>query len=307
MTEEGANPPRRWTANIEGALWVLLAVFILSIMSALVKLLGQRLDSFQIAFFRSLFGLVVIVPFLLRYGPAGFATRRPGMHILRSVLGVSAMMCGFYAITHLSLADATAITFTKPLFLVLLATPFLGETVGWRRWTATMVGFAGALIMIRPGGAGVEVAALVALVGALLVAIVTVAVKKLSMTEKPITILFYFGVTSTAVSALPAALVWQTPSWIELGLLFVVGALGATAQTCTIRAYHIAEASAITPFDYSRLLFAGVIGSIFFSEIPDQWTVLGAAIIVISSLYIAHRERRRNLARNDRPAVPDLV
>lgn len=303
------RPADRLAPNLRGALWVLLAVALLSVMSALVKTVGQRLDTFQIAFFRALFGLAVILPFMLRVGRAGFATRRPLAHVSRGILGVSAMMCGFYAVTHLPLADATAITFTKPLFLVLLATPFLGETVGPRRWAAVAVGFVGALIMVRPGGAGFDGAALVALGGAFLVAVVTVVVKKLSETERPVTILFYFGITSTTVAAIPAAAVWQAPTLAELALLLTIGALGATAQTCTIRAYRVGEASAITPFDYARLVFAGLLGVVFFAEIPDAWTLLGAGIIIASSFYIARREgrRRANGAAPGRKAEADLL
>lgn len=299
----------RLAPNLRGALWVLLAMALLSVMSALVKTVGQRLDVFQIAFFRALFGLAVILPFMLRVGRAGFATRRPLTHVARGILGVSAMMCGFYAVTRLPLADATAITFTKPLFLVLLAAPFLGETVGPRRWAAVAIGFAGAVIMVRPGGAGIDGAALVALGGALLVAIVTVVIKKLSETERPVTILFYFGITSTAVAAIPAAAVWRAPTLAELALLLTIGALGATAQTCTIRAYRVGEASAITPFDYARLLFAGLLGMVFFAEFPDAWTLLGAGIIVASSFYIARREARRRAggAAPARKAKADLL
>ncbi|MHA1569414.1 MAG: DMT family transporter, partial [Alphaproteobacteria bacterium] len=128
--------------------------------------------------------------------------------------------------------------------------------------------------------------------------VVTVIIKKLSETERPVTIMFYFGITSTTVAAIPAAAVWRTPTLSEIALLMLIGALGATAQVCTIRAYRVGEASAITPFDYSRLLFAGLLGVIFFAEIPDLWTLAGAGIIVASTLYIARREA---LARVERP------
>jgi drug/metabolite transporter (DMT)-like permease len=285
----------RWLAlpaNVRGALWILAASVLFSCMAAVVKTLGARLDSFQIAFFRCAFGLLVILPFMLRAGPQVFKTRRPVLHIVRALTGVTAMFCGFYSITHLPLADATAISFAKPLFMIILAVLFLGETVRWRRWSATAVGFAGVVIMVNPGAHGLDPAMMAALFGTLCVAVVVVLVKRLATTEAPLTILFTFGVVSTIVSALPAALVWQAPSGAELVLLVLVGALGAAGQSCAIRGFRTGEATAVVPFDYSRLLFAGALGYVLFGDIPTVETLAGAALIVGSTLYIALREAR---------------
>lgn len=279
-------------ANVRGALWILAASILFSCMAATVKTVGARLDSFQIAFFRCAFGLIAILPFMLRAGPQVFRTRRPVLHIVRALTGLTAMFCGFYSITHLPLADATAISFAKPLFMILLAVLFLGETVRWRRWTATAVGFAGVLVMINPGENGLNPAMAAALVGTLCVAVVVVLVKRLSATEAPLTILFTFGLVSTAVSALPAAYVWQTPTWLELTLLILIGCLGAAGQSCAIRGFRVGEATAVVPFDYSRLLFAGALGYALFGDVPTANTLAGAALIVASTLYIALREAR---------------
>lgn len=282
-----------WTAlpgNVRGALWILVASVLFSAMSAMVKTVGARLDSFEIAFFRCAFGLAVILPFMLRAGPEVFRTRRPILHLVRALLGVTAMFCGFYAVTHLPLADATAISFAKPLFMIVLAVLFLGEAVRWRRWTATAVGFVGVLIMIRPGEHGLDLAMLAALFGTLCVAVVVVMIKKLSETEAPLTILFSFGVISTVIAAIPAALVWQTPTLDELVLLVLIGALGAAGQSCGIRGFRSGEATAVVPFDYSRLLFAGLFGYLLFGDVPTPHTLVGAGLIVASTLYIARRE-----------------
>ncbi len=294
---------RRLPANIRGALWVVAAGALFSVMAAVVKILGNRLDSFQIAFFRALFGLAAVLPFVWQEGLPRLRTRRPGMHLLRGVMGVSAMLCGFYAITHLPLADAVSLSFTRPLFLVPLAVLFLGERVRARRWAATAVGFLGVVVMLRPTGA-IEPAAFVALAGALLVAGVSVLLKKLAATETPATILFYFGVISSTVALGPALYVWIAPTLGELLLLMLVGALAAAAQSFMIRAFAVAEATAVAPFDYVRILYAGLIGYALFAEVPDRWTVLGATIVAASTLYIARREawlaRRRREPRTRR-------
>lgn len=277
--------------NLRGALWIVGATAVYSVQGLLVKLLGQRLSPFEVAFFRCLFGLLVLVPFL-----AGTRSYRisgaPGMHLLRALVGVSGMLCGFYAITYLPLATATAITFTKPLFLIVLAVLFLGEVVRWRRWTATAVGFLGVLIVARPGSEVFSPTMLIALLGSFLIADVAVLVKKLSATDRNVTIMFYFAVITTVIAAVPAYFVWQMPLGIEWPLLIFVGVAASLGQYCTLRALRIAEATAVMPFDYTRLLFAGAFGYFFFGEVPDGWTLLGIAVLVGSTLYIAQREMR---------------
>ncbi|UUX48228.1 DMT family transporter [Nisaea acidiphila] len=283
----------RWAAlspNTQGALWIAVSCVIFSIMQANVKLLGARLDTFQIAFFRCAFGLAVILPFMFRAGPQVFKTRRPFAHLLRGCLGAGAMACGFYSVTHMPLADATAISFAKPLFMIVLAVLFLNEKVRWRRWSATAVGFLGVLIMVRPGSSEIGFASGIALLGTMFVALVVVVVKKLSETESPLTILFSFGIISTSIMTIPALLVWQQPTWTELGLLLSVGALGSAGQACAVRGFKVGEATAVVPFDYSRLIFAGFIGYWLFADIPGPHTMAGAALIVASTLYIARRE-----------------
>lgn len=276
---------------LRGAAWMLAATVVYAVQGLLVKLLGQRLSPFEVAFFRCFFGLLVLLPFLAQtrsYRISG----SPWMHLLRALVGVSGMFCGFYALTHLPLATATAITFTKPLFLIVLAVLFLGEQVRWRRWTATAVGFLGVLIVARPGTDVFSFAMVVALVGSFLIADVAVLVKKLSATDRNVTILFYFAVITTFVAAIPAWFVWQTPYGLEWPLLVFVGVSASLGQYCTLRALRVAEATAVMPFDYTRLLFAGIFGYVFFGEIPDGWTLVGIAVLIGSTLYIAQREVR---------------
>ncbi|MDP6872152.1 MAG: DMT family transporter [Alphaproteobacteria bacterium] len=289
--------------NARGALWIVLGCIMFSSMTTVVKLLGGTFDSFQLAFFRALFGLIAVAPFFFRFGLGVVRTRRLGLQLMRAVCGSCAMLCGFYAITHLPLADAVSISYARALFLIPLAVLFLGEVVRMRRWSATAIGFVGVIIMLRPGGE-IEPATLVAVLGAFLVAVVTVMIKKLSTTESPESMLFYFGAVSSLVALGPALMVWRAPTFAELSFLMAIGALGAAGQYCMIRAYRIGEATALLPFDYTRLLFAGAIGFLLFAEIPDNWTVTGALIVVAATLYIGIREAR--LGRKPEPTQPAI-
>lgn len=278
--------------NLEGALWMIASGVVFSAQGAIVKQLGLRLDSFEIAFFRCVFGLLVVLPFVLRGGTALFMTGRPGLHVVRALVGVSGMFCGMYALTRLPLADATAISFAKPLFAVVLAATFLGELVGWRRWSATAAGFVGVVVIVRPGSQTFELAHVAALLGAFLIADVIVLVKKLQGSERNATILAYFGIVTSIASLGPALLVWQTPTWPELALLACIGASASTGQWMALKAFRAAEASAVVPYDYLRLVFAILYGWLFFAEVPDGWTLAGSAILIGATLYIAYREIR---------------
>ncbi|MBL8806337.1 MAG: DMT family transporter [Rhodospirillales bacterium] len=292
--------------NLEGALWMVASGVVFTAQNAVVKELGTRLDSFEIAFFRCLFGFLAVLPFLARGGTSMFMTGRPALHVARALVGVSTMFCGMYAYTHLPLADATAIGFARPLFTVLLAAALLGEIVGWRRLSATAVGFAGVLIIVRPGSEIFDFAHVAALAGAFLGADVVVLVKKLQGSERNATIMAYFGIVTTIASAVPAALVWQTPTAGEFALLVTIGCTASTAQWMTLKAYRAADASTVVPFDYSRLIFAIFYGWLFFAEIPDRWTLLGSAILVAATLYIAYREIALGRSGADGPGTgPD--
>ncbi|MEM7653571.1 MAG: DMT family transporter, partial [Pseudomonadota bacterium] len=252
---------------------------------------GPALDSFQIAFFRCLFGLLALMPWIIQGGGfAVFKTDRLGLQLIRAIVGVGAMTSFFYALARAPLADVTAISFAKPLFVVLLAVFFLSEKVRWRRWTATAVGFLGVVIMLRPGQDGFDPVLLVALMGSFLVACAVIFVKKMTKTETTLTMLAYFGIISSLVTLIPALLVWRDPTLTQWGMLLVIGSLGVLSQSFIIRAFRCGEASAVAPFDYTRLIFAAVFGFFLFAEIPDIWTLGGASIIVAATFYIARRE-----------------
>ncbi|MBL4741012.1 MAG: DMT family transporter [Sneathiella sp.] len=290
--------------NGKGILWTLLGGFLFSCMGLGIKYLGQELDSFQIGFLRAFFGLIVILPFALRKGFGPLKTSVLKLHIVRACVGITGMLSIFYAITNMPLADAVALTFTRPLFLIVLAVLFLGEVVRWRRWAATLVGFCGVLVMMQ-SSAEIGFASLVALFGAFMVALVSVFLKKLSRTEAPTTMMFYFGIIGSLISFVPASQVWITPSWEQLGILAVAASVGSGANYCMIKAFSVGEATVVSPFDYVRLIFSGILGFIIFGEVPGVWIIVGAVIIVCSSIYILRREA--GLKKTTTPSVTPPV
>lgn len=279
--------------NLRGAAWVTLSATSFTMMAGVIKHLGSNLDSFEISFFRCVFALIVTLPFALREGPAALRTKRPLVHIGRAAVGMLAMFSGYYGITKLPLADATTIGFTRALFMIPLAVVFLGERVQAARWIATILGFVGVIVMMRPGGEGPLWASFVALAGALFTAAGIVFVKKLAATEHPATILVFYNFATTLMSFPTILPHWVTPDLRQLMLLAIVAGLAGVGQFCTIRGYAIAEASAVVPFGYARLVFAGLIGFLFWGEVPDAWSLAGATIVLGSTLFIALREARR--------------
>jgi len=283
----------------------LASCVLFSSMGASIKLLGTSLPSHEAAFFRSLFGMLVILPFVLRLGAAGFATNRLPLHASRGVTGGIAMLCGFYSVTHLPLATSAALSFTKPLFLIPLAALFLAEPVRLRRTLATAAGFLGVLVILRPGQVPFDPTLLVALAGAMTLAVVNVQVKMLAATENPATLILYANLFATLTTCVPAMLVWRAPTLDELGLLVAIGALAAGGQSLWIRAMALVDATAITPYDYGRMVLSTGFGYWLFGELPDGWTMIGAAIIIGSTLYIAHREAQLGKKPVSGPTPPE--
>ncbi len=283
----------RQTHVVRGYLWAFGATLSFTAVEVFVKIASRAgIDILQIAFFRCAIGTLVVVPFLVTAGRAALRVNWILGHVGRTVAGYGSMVCGFYAIAHLELAEAVALSYTRPLFLVVLAVIFLGETVRWRRWTAIAIGFAGVIVTARPGMGAASFATYVAIFGAICVAVVGVFIKKLSDTERPEAVIFYFGIFTTLVSLPPAIAAWQPMEPLVFVLLLLVGAIGSVGQYCLIRAYRLVEATSIEPIDYVKLVFATAIGFALFGEWPDIWVFAGAAIIIASTLYITRREAR---------------
>ncbi|MEZ5825750.1 MAG: DMT family transporter [Geminicoccaceae bacterium] len=281
------------SGNVRGAIFIVLASIGFPAMGAISKILGERLHSFEVSFARALFGLLILLPLFWREGAALLSTRIPGKHVFRSCLGTVGMLCGFYAFNNLPLAQAIAIGFTKPLFMVILAALVLHETVHGRRWAATAVGFAGVFIILRPQDGVVEPAALAALLGALAAATVAILIKQLVATERKATILAYLGIVSTILTAIPTWFVWITPTPGEIALMALMAGIGSLSQVALMHGFKLGEASALAPFDYARLPVAVLYGAVLFSEWPHVHTYLGAAVIVVATFYLARLEQKR--------------
>ncbi len=277
-------------ATIRGAVLMTGSGISFALMMVLVRHVSQVVHPFEAAFFRNLFGLALMMPWLLRSGLAALATRRLGMHMVRAGFGLSAMMCLFMAVSLLPLAEVTALTFAAPLFATAGAALVLKEGVRLRRWTATLAGFVGVLIILRPGAGIITAAALIAIGAAVFMAGAMLSIKSLSRTEHPAAIVIYFGLLVTPMSLIPALFVWTTPTPQLLVWFLLIGVAATAGQILMTEAFAAAEASAVMPFDFSRLVFVSIFGMIFFGEQPDAWTYLGAAIILAAAVYITRRE-----------------
>ncbi|MBV9833268.1 MAG: DMT family transporter [Alphaproteobacteria bacterium] len=279
--------------NLRGALWLVLSTTVFTLIGVFIRKATQGLDSIEVSFFRSCIGLVFVAPALLRARINPLRTTRLGWHVVRAVFGTSAMTLGFYAAARLPLADSTSISFSQPLFIIVLAALVMRETVGWRRWAATVVGFIGVLVMMRPGADTIHVATFVALAGSLCGACSVMVVKKLTADEKPMAVVGSIAILSTVFLLGPAIMVWRWPTPIEWVYVTAIGFCATIGQYCWVRAYAVAEASALAPFDYVRLPLAVLLGVWVFGEHPSIWTAVGALLIASSTLYSARREARR--------------
>ena len=263
-------------------------------LSAQVKFLTTDLHGFVITFWRNFWGLFFMLPWLLRQGLGELSWPRIRMFTLRSALSLISMLFGFTSLSYLTLANATALSFTAPLFATILAALVLGETVRRRRWTATAVGFIGVLILLRPGIMGLGIGEILALAGAFLTALVIIVVKQMSRTEPSNAIVAYMVLLLTPMSLVTALPFWSWPTGGDWVFVVGMGLAGTIGHVCWTRAISMADASVVVPFDYLRLIFTIIIGILAFAEQPDRYTLIGSAIIVMAGIYIARREAMLN-------------
>jgi drug/metabolite transporter (DMT)-like permease len=269
---------------------MLLGTQMFAAMHAAIRYTTQHLPAVEAAFFRNVFGLVVIAPLLVRYGPGLFHTRRLGLHVLRATINVCSMLTFFLGLSLTPIARATALSFTAPLFAALLSALLLGEAFRWRRWTAIVSGFAGALVILRPGLQAIDAGAWLILASSLLWSLAMVDIKVLGRTESSLTITAYVTVLLIPMTLLPALLVWTTPSAAIWGWLLFIGVVGTLGQMAVTEALKHADITVLMPFDFLKLVWATLIGIAVFAEVPDLLTWVGAALVFGSSFYIAWRE-----------------
>lgn len=290
MTAPAARLWPSLSANGRAAVWMLLAVLAFSVNNVALKSLTRELDPLQIMFVRGVLMTLFMLPVALR--TRALATRRIGAHLARALLGTSGAYLFILALSLAPVADVVALSFSRALFIVVLAVLMLGEVVGWRRWSACAVGFAGVLVMVRPGFGALNLGLVAAAGDAVLSAAVALTLKSLGRTERPQTVVFYFGLFSALLSAVPAILVWRAPSAEAWTLLLLTGVLATCGQIAITRAWTEGEASVVAPLAYVQLVLSGGLAYLVFREAPDALAFVGAAIIVASTLYIALREAR---------------
>ena len=284
----------RLAPNVRGSLWMLAAALSFTGMTILIKMLGDEYPAPLQAFYRQTAGLLVLAPWIMRDWRGAFRTTRPGILLFRSAAGTLAMILGFYAYQKMPLADANALSFTRALWLVPLAFFVLHEKLGPRRIGAAVVGFAGVLIMLRPGvgGEALGLPAAAALASSFLFALTITGMKVMTRDHSPFVLLVYAVVLGFVFTLPGAVFQWRWPEPGDLVLLGLMGVMGTITQGCYMKGIHIGDAAAMAPIDYTRLVFAAAAGFLLFGDVPGVWTLVGAGIVVVSTLYITWREQR---------------
>lgn len=290
MTDIGAAYGKL-SANVQGALWMLASAVTFTLMTSLIKLLGDDYSPALQTFYRQAAGLIVLLPVILRDPVGAFRTSRPGILLFRSFAGTLGLILAFWAYQEMPLAEANALSFTRTLWIVPLAIFVLREKIGPWRMGATIVGFGGVLLMLQPSIANaVGLPAGAALASAALFAM-TVTGMKVMTRDHSVTVLMVWSATLGFVLAIPfAALEWRWPSLVDLALLAAMGVLGLLNQVFYIKGMSLGDAAAMAPIDYTRLVFAIIVGLAFFHEAPNWVTMLGALIVIASTLVITLRE-----------------
>jgi drug/metabolite transporter (DMT)-like permease len=276
-----------------GILSMLTAASLFSVNNILIKYLSAGFPTTEVMFFRSLFALPVGLVIIWRAGGVALIrTRDPMGHLTRALLGLAAMGFLFYAFKVLPATDTVAIFFGTPLVVTLLSIPMLGERVGWRRWLAVIVGFAGVMVIVRPGAGAVDLGAAAGLAACVFFGLVSILLRRLSRTESSATIAFYYALYCTVLVGWVQPFLWTEPDLAALWLFLLLGTTGGIAQFFLTQAYRFAPASLVAPFDYSQLLWTAGLGFLVFGETPSLSTWIGAALIVASGFYIFQREAR---------------
>lgn len=285
----------------QGVFWIICVSLISNGNDILMRLLGSNLPSMEIAFFRFFFAALLLLPIMLYKGLDSFKTSRPVWHISRGILGFGAVASWCYGVGKAPLALVATIALTVPLFVLPMAALLLKERVGWQRLIATLLGFIGILIIVYPDfqASGFDtddvfnIGVVYLLMAALLFAVSDIVNKFMVSKESQLTLLFYFAVVTSIAGAYPAYKVWVDPSLSEIGLLLLLGAGGNLILYCLLKAFSAVDVSALAPYRYVELIFASGFGFLIFGEIPEIYTLLGAAIIVPSTFAIAYYETHK--------------
>ena len=283
--------------NIQGILWALLATGLFATVAAMAKVAVTEFHVLQILFFRQIVVFLSSLPSIAKTFPQSLKTKHPMMHAVRLTGAFVALSTSIWAVAVLPLTTAITLAFAQVFFVALLAMRFLNEPVGIHRIGAVVFGFIGVVVVMRPGAEGLfNLYALIPLAGAVGAAFAVISVRRLSQTESTATLLVYQAVFVGALAGIPLFWLWVTPDLAGLVFLLAMGVLATIGQWVGVKALRLGEASVIGNIQYTQLIYAAIFGYVLFGEVPDRYTLIGAAIIIGSALYIVHRESARKKA-----------
>jgi drug/metabolite transporter (DMT)-like permease len=287
------SAPARADRPFRGIALIIGSTVFLACSDAMAKYLSLTLPAVQIAWIRFLVFALMVLPAALITAPNALRSTRPGLQAWRGVALLSSSLFFITGLRYLPVAEASATSFVAPLFVTALSILFLSENVGVRRWLATIVGLCGVLVIVRPGTGAFNPASLFPVVSAFGWACTLIMTRMVSGQDRAITTMAYSSLVGFCLLTALVPLFWVTPSWRDIALGVSVGIASTTGQWIVVLAFRYADASVLAPFSYCQLVWAAVLGFLIFGDIPDVWTVAGAAIIIGSGLYTAHRERVR--------------
>ncbi len=294
--------PEAVNRPLEGALWMIASCAFLAGLSALGRHLSQLgVDPLQIVFCRLVFAWMCMLPWLLHRGIGSLGTSQFKLYLVRACCSMCAMSTWFYALALIPIGEVTALSFAAPLFTTIGAALILGEVVRLRRWTATLIGFAGALIIIRPGFVEMSAGSWLAIASAVFMGTSALIIKTLTKGDDPWTVVFFSHLIMIPIALVPAIYVWTWPTQEAWMYLFATGPVAVLGHLFLTKAFSVTDVSIVAAVDFSRLPFAVLIGWLAFGELTDLWTWVGALVIFASSLYIVRREQ----AVHAKPSVQD--
>lgn len=283
---------KRWPGAVQAAFWMLIIGTLVTFTLVFSRKISGDIHVFEIVFFRSLFGLMFMAPWVIRRGIGTIALRRPGIIILRGTLAFFGGACLYAAAARMPLAEVTAITFTRPIFASIAAVLFLNEVLRVRRWTAIILGLSGALIIIRPGFVDVNIGVAFAFVSVFTLTWNSLNLKLLTKVNPPDTVAIWHMVVMLPLGLVACLFVWTTPTLEQFGWLVAIGVFEMLTQRSMSRGYAAADLAVVVGFSFLRLPVAALLGFAMFGEVPVSWVWLGSAVIAASAVYIAHRESR---------------
>ncbi len=289
--------------NITGIFFMLVSSVCAAGMHVAVKFVALDIHPFELFFLRQSIALVLLAPIFINIGFAALKTERLGAHFMRGVFMTAGGMAWFWAISLVPLAKVTALNLSAVLFTVLGAIIFLKEASEWKRWAALIFGFAGVVVIVRPGYEVISFGVILVIVTRLFPMGARLLSKILSRTERTPTIVVYGALAMSVLSAIPAAIVWITPNLEQFGLIVLISIGGTLSQLAMVTAYKVGDIGAVEPFHFVRLIWAALFGFVIFGEIPEIWVWVGASMIILAVSYLAQGEARKPNPETEQPCV----